>query len=96
MLKNNCVDAKCAVICFKTAHSVNPSIQLLGVNGQSGVVAGQSVSSGVLMAKQLVDAPANFVTPTILAQTAETIASEHGMQVKILEKDQCEEMGCVS
>ena len=44
-----------------------------------------SMASGVILAKQLVGAPANVVTPTALAETAKAIAEKHSdvMTIKV-------------
>jgi len=48
---------------------------------------------GVRLAKDLVSAPANFITPTYLASVAKEIGKDHGLTCKILEKSDCEKMG---
>jgi len=45
------------------------------------------------LARELVAAPANVVTPVSLAETAEAIASEYGLAVEILEREECEKLG---
>jgi len=47
------------------------------------------MDAGVRLTKDLVGAPANYVTPTKLAETAKEIAAETGMTCTILEKDDC-------
>jgi len=47
------------------------------------------MEAGVRLTKDLVAAPANYVTPSKLAETAKEIAAETGMECKILEKDDC-------
>jgi len=51
------------------------------------------IVEGVRLAKDLVSAPANYITPTKLAEAAEQIAKEHGLECKILEREECEKMG---
>jgi len=70
------------------------SIDLLGLVGQEAAIirAGQIVS-GVILARELVAAPANAVTPITMAETAQAIASEQGLQLNILEKVDCEKLG---
>ena len=41
----------------------------------------------------MVAAPANAVTPITLAETAQQIASDHGLQIEILEQEDCEKLG---
>lgn len=69
-------------------------IDLLGLGGQEAAIAraGQ-ISSGVILARELVAAPANVVTPGALADTALAIAHDHGLEVHILERDECAKLG---
>eukprot|EP00871_Galdieria_phlegrea_P001449 jgi/Galph1/2304/GphlegSOOS_G1016.1 len=56
----------------------------------------KSFCSGIVLTKELISAPANVVTPTLLAQVATHLGKHYGMECKILNKEQCEElkMGC--
>jgi leucyl aminopeptidase len=51
--------------------------------------------TGVILAKQLVNAPPNVLLPSVMASEAEAIAAAHGdvMTCKILEKEECEKLG---
>lgn len=70
------------------------TIDLLGLSGQEAAVTrANQIVSGVNLARQLVAAPANAVTPITLAETAQAIATEHGLQVEILEREDCEKLG---
>ena len=51
------------------------------------------VCDGVILARELVAAPPNVVTPTTLAETAATIASDYGLTLKVLEQADCEALG---
>jgi leucyl aminopeptidase len=69
-------------------------IDLLGLEGQESAIAqARQVCSGVVLARELVAAPANVVTPAFLAETATAIAHEYGLEVTILEKEDCEKLG---
>jgi leucyl aminopeptidase len=69
-------------------------IDLLGFEGQESAIAqARQVCSGVVLARELVAAPANVVTPAFLAETAMAIAKEYGLEVTILEKEDCEKLG---
>lgn len=69
-------------------------IDLLGLGGQDEPIArANQICSGVILARELVAAPANAVTPVTMAETAQAIASEHGLQVEILEREDCEKLG---
>jgi leucyl aminopeptidase len=70
------------------------AVHLLGLAGHdAGVAKGQSIVSGVLLARELVAAPANIVTPEKMADTARAIAKEFGMELKVLGQKECEELG---
>jgi leucyl aminopeptidase len=70
------------------------TVDLLGFAGQEAAITlANQIVSGVILARQLVAAPANEVTPITLAETAQAIADEHGIQVAILEREDCEKLG---
>lgn len=54
----------------------------------------QQVCTGVILTRQLVNAPANVITPSALANEASNIASAHSdvITAKILDAEQCEEL----
>ncbi|NES25009.1 MAG: leucyl aminopeptidase [Symploca sp. SIO3E6] len=69
-------------------------VELLGLGSQeTAITKAQQICDGVILARELVAAPANEVTPISLAQTAESIASEYGLSLEILEKEDCEKLG---
>ncbi len=58
------------------------------------IAKAQQIVDGVILARELVSAPANIVTPITLAETAVAIASEsEHFTAKILEQAECEAMG---
>jgi leucyl aminopeptidase len=70
------------------------TVDLLGLSGQDAAVTlANQIASGVMLARQLVAAPANEVTPITMAEVAQEIASEHGLELEILEKEECEKLG---
>jgi leucyl aminopeptidase len=69
-------------------------VDLFGLGEQEQAIArANQISSGVILARELVAAPANIVNPVTMAEKAEEIASQHGLQVKILEREECEQLG---
>jgi leucyl aminopeptidase len=58
-----------------------------------GLRAGKIISEAVYMARDLVNGPSNQVTPTVLAEKAQQIARDHGMEIRVLEVSQAEAMG---
>ncbi|HTL88634.1 MAG TPA: leucyl aminopeptidase [Leptolyngbya sp.] len=82
---------------FKSEPDDSPqieSIDLLGLAGQESAIAkARQICSGVFLARELVAAPANYVTPITMAETALAIANEYGLDIQILEKADCEKLG---
>ncbi len=70
------------------------TVDLLGLGGQETAIArAAQICSGVILARQLVDGPANEVTPITMAQMAQTLATDYGLQLEILEQEDCEKLG---
>uniref|UniRef100_A0A7S1TP27 Cytosol aminopeptidase domain-containing protein n=1 Tax=Phaeomonas parva TaxID=124430 RepID=A0A7S1TP27_9STRA len=63
------------------------SVALLGGSDEE-IAAASGLWSGVQLARDLVSAPANVVTPTSMAQMAETLAKEVGFECEILDTDE--------
>jgi leucyl aminopeptidase len=57
------------------------------------IAQSQHVCAGVFLARELVAAPANVVTPISLAATAEALAKTYGLDLEILEREDCEKLG---
>lgn len=69
-------------------------IELIGLPDEAAALqTARSVADGVMLARELVAAPPNIATPEKLAETAEEIASAHGVEVEILDRDACEALG---
>jgi leucyl aminopeptidase len=78
----------------KEKGNILQTIELLGLGGQDDAIQlARQICSGVILARELVSAPANVVTPLTMAETAEAIAHEYGLELEILEKDDCEKLG---
>ena len=61
---------------------------------QAAVLAqAEAICAGVELARELVAAPPNVVTPLSLADTARQLAEDHGLTLKILEREDCERLG---
>jgi leucyl aminopeptidase len=68
--------------------------ELLGFNGQDeALTRARQIAMGVILARELVAAPANIVNPIVMAETAEAIANEYGLELQILEREDCEKLG---
>nr|YP_009530932.1 leucyl aminopeptidase [Paulinella micropora]AXY63621.1 leucyl aminopeptidase [Paulinella micropora] len=71
------------------------TVEILGfpTSLATGVDLASSICSGVELARQLVATPANKLTPQTLADTAENIARDFGLELKILGRSECEALG---
>ncbi|ERN42862.1 leucyl aminopeptidase [Rubidibacter lacunae KORDI 51-2] len=70
------------------------TIDLLGVGDRDNAIAkGEAIAAGTILARELVNGPANTVTPLTMAETAEQLAAEYGLTLEILEKADCERLG---
>ncbi len=70
------------------------TVSLLGLGDQAAAIArAQQICEGVILARELVNAPANEVTPVTLAETAQSIANRYGLTAKILEREDCKALG---
>ncbi|MEL6902028.1 MAG: leucyl aminopeptidase [Cyanobacteria bacterium J06606_4] len=69
-------------------------VHLLSFVGEEAAVErAKVVCEGVILARELVSAPPNVVTPEKLADTAAAIAQDYGLKLEILERDDCEKLG---
>ena len=69
-------------------------VHLLSFAGEEAAIKrAQVICEGVILARELVAAPPNVVTPDKLAETAADIAHDHGIKLEVLERDQCEALG---
>ncbi len=67
---------------------------LLAFSGEEAAIKrAEVICEGVILARELVAAPPNFVTPEKLADTAADIAKEYGLKLQVLERDACEQLG---
>ncbi|MEM1393016.1 MAG: leucyl aminopeptidase [Cyanobacteria bacterium P01_A01_bin.80] len=70
------------------------TVDLFGLSGEEAALTqANQIVSGVMLARELVAAPANELTPVTMAQIAQEIASEHGLELEILEREECEKLG---
>ncbi|MEM6446629.1 MAG: leucyl aminopeptidase [Cyanobacteria bacterium P01_D01_bin.123] len=76
-----------------TAFAVE-TVTLLGFEPENGAIdKAQAIAKGTMLARELVAAPANIVTPMVLADTARTLAEEYGWEVNVLDREGCEALG---
>ena len=60
---------------------------------REGVRLGDVWAAATCAARDLVNEPANVVTPTYLAERARELAEAPGSRVKVLDRDECRELG---
>lgn len=62
---------------------------------RKAVERGNAIAAGVNIARDLVNMPAQIMTPAAVAEAAERIAKEGGKNIslKVLEREECEELG---
>lgn len=63
------------------------------VQESAGFGGAKALASGVNFCRDLVNSPANVLTPTSLADAAKMMAEEHGLECEILEVTGGEERG---
>ena len=61
--------------------------------GEDALKQGLAIASGVHFAKDLGNLPGNVCTPTYLAEQAQALAKNHGLQVQVLERAEMEKLG---
>ena len=84
---------------FKSEPKESTSIdevELIGLNVKATELAIAEINpicEGVKFARELVSAPPNFLTPYQMSKEAEKLASEYDLDLKILNKQECEDQG---
>lgn len=70
------------------------TVQLMGMENQiTSLNQADIISRGVILARELVNAPPNIVSSLTLAETARNLAATYGMDLKILEEADCRALG---
>ncbi|WP_431628109.1 leucyl aminopeptidase [Alkalinema pantanalense] len=82
---------------FKSEKDENgqiETVELIGLAGQEvAIETAQKICSGIFLTRELVAAPANYVTPITMAEMAQDLAKTYGMELTILEQADCEKLG---
>lgn len=60
---------------------------------EAGAMRGGIVAEATILARDLVNAPANYLTPATFAERAMAVARETGLSCHVLEREQLEELG---
>ena len=70
------------------------TVDLLGLGEQPAAISkAEKIASGVILARELVNAPANSINPITMAETTQNLASQYGLSLEILEAQECEKLG---
>ncbi len=73
-------------------------LSIVGADGaksqlEDGVNKGRIVSEATNLARDMVNEPANFMTPTDMAKTATRLAERHGLEITVLDTEQMKKLG---
>lgn len=60
---------------------------------QVGVARAEAIVQGVMLARDLVNTPANHMTPSVMAERAEALARETGLRFQALGRAECKALG---
>ena len=60
---------------------------------QVGIARAEAVAAGVILARDLVNTPANYMTPSIMAERAAVLAQETGLTFDVLGRAKCKSLG---
>tara|TARA_B100000700_G_scaffold305256_2_gene378957 strand:+ start:24188 stop:25690 length:1503 start_codon:yes stop_codon:yes gene_type:complete len=58
-----------------------------------GVTKGKILAESTNSARTLGNQPANFMTPTLMAQNAESLANKYNLECQVIEQDEAEQLG---
>jgi leucyl aminopeptidase len=83
---------------FKSEADPHPeparvSLLALAEGAEAGLAHVEATCAGVELARRLVAAPPNKATPQALADEAAAIASAFGLELKVLEREDCQALG---
>ena len=60
---------------------------------QEALDSGRITAEAVALARDMVNEPSNFMTPTHIAETARRVAQDHSLEIEVLDRPQMEELG---
>lgn len=87
---------------YKSVKAVTSTLprelRLIGVDLESdenkiAAFTGRETALGVILTRQITGSPADIATPQALSEVARKIATDSGLEVEVLSRDQCTEMG---
>jgi len=59
---------------------------------QQGITKGKVLAEATNLARDMVNEPANYMTPTQMAMTAEALAEDYGLEVSVLDMEQIQDL----
>ncbi len=60
---------------------------------ERGVGRGEAIVEGVALARDMVSEPANYMTPSVMAERAASLARETGLRIQVLDRDEIRALG---
>ena len=60
---------------------------------EKGIMRGRLMAEAAILARDMVNEPANVLTPTRMAEVAHQVAEEEGLEIEVLERQHMEELG---
>jgi leucyl aminopeptidase len=70
------------------------TVEVLNVGEQEkAITKAEIISSGVILARELVNAPANSLTSLTMTENVQKLAAEYNLTLEILEQEDCEKLG---
>ena len=60
---------------------------------EQGVARGKTFADAAVLARDLVNEPANHLSPTVMAERAKKVADDSGLKCQVLEAADCEKLG---
>jgi len=60
---------------------------------QRGVSNGQILAEATNMARDMVNEPSNYMTPTVMAEEAKRVATKYKLEIQVFERKQMQELG---
>lgn len=70
------------------------SVEILGLSNQEEAIKkAKIITEGVILARELVNSPANYINPLTMAELAQNLATEYNLTLNILEEKDCQELG---
>ncbi|MDO8568138.1 MAG: leucyl aminopeptidase [Dehalococcoidales bacterium] len=60
---------------------------------ERGLAKGRILAEAANLARNMVNEPANYMTPSLLAEAAVKLANEHGLEVTVFEREKMAELG---